>query len=139
MLLVMTKQDGTKIRAARRARVRMIRARVVGGSVALFLAVWSLIAVVLITGHDPALARKTAVASTAADTTAAAADTTTTAANTTTTSAASGTTGSSAGSSTDTSSTNTSTTSTGSGSTGATSSSTGSGSSAGSAVTSSQS
>ncbi len=40
-------------------RVRRIRARVIGGSVALFLAVWMLITVVLVTGHDPALARKT--------------------------------------------------------------------------------
>ncbi|HEY5429767.1 MAG TPA: hypothetical protein VIK04_11665, partial [Solirubrobacteraceae bacterium] len=65
----MTKHDGMKLREARRARVRMIRARVVGGSVALFLAVWSLIAVVLITGHDPALAaRKTVTVSSAAGT-----------------------------------------------------------------------
>ena len=39
--------------------MRRIRARVIGGSVALFLAVWMLITVVLVTGHDPALARKT--------------------------------------------------------------------------------
>lgn len=38
--------------------MRMIRARVIGGSVALFLAVWMLITVVLVTGHDPALARR---------------------------------------------------------------------------------
>jgi hypothetical protein len=55
----MTKEDGIRLREARRARVRRIRARVVGGSVALFLAVWLLITVVLVTGHDPALARKT--------------------------------------------------------------------------------
>jgi hypothetical protein len=91
--------------------VRLIRARVVGGSVALFLAVWSLIAVVLITGHDPALAKKTVTVSSAADTSAA----------------------------TTSSGTNTTTTGTGT-ATGATSSSTGSGlSSSGSAVTSSQS
>jgi hypothetical protein len=109
----MTKQDGIKLREARRARVRLIRARVVGGSVALFLAVWSLIAVVLITGHDPALAKKTVTVSSAADTSAA----------------------------TTSSGTNTNTTTTGTGTaTGATSSSTGSGSSSsGSAVTSSQS
>lgn len=107
----MTKQDGIKLREARRARVRLIRARVVGGSVALFLAVWSLIAVVLITGHDPALAKKTVTVSSAADTSAA----------------------------TTSSGTNTTTTGTGT-ATGATSSSTGSGSSSsGSAVTSSQS
>ncbi|HTU95694.1 MAG TPA: hypothetical protein VMF14_07620 [Solirubrobacteraceae bacterium] len=55
----MTKQDGLRLRAQRRARVRRIRARVIGGSIALFLAVWMLITVVLVTGHDPALARKT--------------------------------------------------------------------------------
>jgi hypothetical protein len=55
----MTKEDGIKLREARRARVRRIRARVIAGSVALFLAVWMVITVVLVTGHDPALARKT--------------------------------------------------------------------------------
>ena len=66
----MTKDDGLKLRQARRARVRRIRARVIGGSVALFLAVWMLITVVLVTGHDPALARKTVTqAATAATTT----------------------------------------------------------------------
>lgn len=59
MLSAMTKEDGIRIREARRARVRRIRARVIGGSVALFLAVWMVITVVLVTGHDPALARKT--------------------------------------------------------------------------------
>jgi len=59
MLSSMTKEDGIRIREARRARVRRIRARVIGGSIALFLAVWMLITVVLVTGHDPALARKT--------------------------------------------------------------------------------
>ncbi len=58
MLPAMTKQDGIRLREERRARVRRIRARVIGGSVALFLAVWMLITVVLVTGHDPALARK---------------------------------------------------------------------------------
>ena len=80
----MTKDDGLKLRQARRARVRRIRARVIGGSVALFLAVWMLITVVLVTGHDPALARKTLTQ--AAATTA------------TTTSQSSGTTSSSTGS-----------------------------------------
>ena len=111
----MTKHDGMKLREARRARVRMIRTRVVGGSVALFLAMWSLIAVVLITGHDPALAKKTVTVSSAADTS-------TKAAGTSTTSTAAAT-----------------TSSTNSTSSGATSSATGSGSSTGSAVTSSQS
>jgi hypothetical protein len=56
-IAAMTKQDGLRLRQARQARVRRIRARVIGGSVALFLAVWMLITVVLVTGHDPALAR----------------------------------------------------------------------------------
>jgi hypothetical protein len=45
------------IRGARLARVRMIRRRVVGGAVALFVAVWILLAVTLISGHDPALGK----------------------------------------------------------------------------------
>jgi hypothetical protein len=57
--VAMTKEDGIRLREARRARLRRIRARVIGGSVALFVAVWMLITVVLVTGHDPALARKT--------------------------------------------------------------------------------
>lgn len=60
----MTPADAARIRDARRARVRAIRRRVIGGTVALFLAVWSLIAVRLITGHDPALARHALVSST---------------------------------------------------------------------------
>lgn len=112
----MTREDGLRLKAQRRARVRRIRARVIGGSVALFVAVWLLITVVLVAGHDPALARK---AVTHAATPAA------------TTSTASGVDGS-------TSSTG-STGSTGSVSAGATSSSTGSGSSGVSPVTSSQS
>jgi hypothetical protein len=111
MLPAMTKHDGIRLRAERRARVRRIRARVIGGSVALFLAVWILITVVLVSGHDPALAR-TAVTQSA-----------TPAAATTSSSAGTG------ASSDATSST----------SSGATSSSTGSGSSGVSAVTSSQS
>lgn len=55
------RERGAAIRSARAARVRAIRRRVVGGGVALFVAVWLLIAVVLVSGHDPALAaRKTA-------------------------------------------------------------------------------
>ena len=114
----MTKEDGLRLREARRARVRRIRARVIGGSVALFLAVWMLITVVLVTGHDPALARKTV----------------TQAATAATTSSSTSTTGSvSAGTSSGSSD------STGSASSGATSSATGSGSGNGSSVTSSQS
>lgn len=112
----MTKEDGIRIREARRARVRRIRARVIGGSVALFLAVWMLITIVLVTGHDPALARKT---QTQTATTASPSAATTT----------SSTTGAAAGSTSATAST----------SSGATSSSTGSSSSGLSPVTSSQS
>lgn len=41
----------------------MIRRRIAAGAVTLFIAAWALIAVVLVTGHDPALARNTATAS----------------------------------------------------------------------------
>lgn len=108
----MTKHDGIRLREERRARVRRIRARVIGGSVALFLAVWMLITVVLVTGHDPALARNSVTQSA--------------------TPAAATTTSSSPG-------TGTSSDATSSTSSGATSSSTGSSSSGVSAVTSSQS
>lgn len=64
----MTNVDATAIRDARRARVRSIRHRVVAGVVALFIATWLLIAVVLVTGHDPALARQTAKSATSATT-----------------------------------------------------------------------
>ncbi len=52
-------------RAARTARARAIRRRVVAGAVALFVAAWLLIGVVLVTGHDPALSKQTASASSA--------------------------------------------------------------------------
>ena len=55
----MTSEDALKIRQERRARVRRIRGRVVGYSVGLFIVVWGVIAVVLVTGHDPALSRTT--------------------------------------------------------------------------------
>ena len=93
----------------------MIRRRVVAGALALFVATWLLITVMLVTGHDPALARQTKSAQT-----------------TTTTSSGSGNTASSTGS-TGSSSTG----STGSSSTGTSSS--GGGGSGLSAVTSSQS
>lgn len=53
----MTPAEARQIRDARRARVRRIRGRVIGYSVALFCVVWSLIAVLMVTGHDPALSR----------------------------------------------------------------------------------
>jgi len=53
---------GPAIRQARLARVRTIRRRVIAGALALFVATWLLIAVVLASGRDPALSAKTAVA-----------------------------------------------------------------------------
>jgi uncharacterized membrane protein YgcG len=52
-------------RAARTARARAIRRRVVAGALALFVAAWLVIGVVLVTGHDPALSTQTARASSA--------------------------------------------------------------------------
>jgi hypothetical protein len=51
------RRSGHAIRTARAIRVRSIRRRVVGGAVAVFVAAWLLIAVVLVTGHDPALSK----------------------------------------------------------------------------------
>jgi len=48
---------GRAMRDARLARARMIRRRIIGGAVALFVAAWLLITVVLVSGHDPALAK----------------------------------------------------------------------------------
>ncbi len=56
----MTNAEAIAIRQARHARVRMIRKRVIAGVVALFIATWLLITVMLVTGHDPALARQSA-------------------------------------------------------------------------------
>lgn len=44
------------IRQARAARARLIRHRVATGAVTLFVGAWALIAIELVTGHDPALA-----------------------------------------------------------------------------------
>jgi type IV secretory pathway TrbL component len=61
---------GAELRQARAARTRTIRRRVAAGAVSLFLAAWLLIAVVLVSGHDPALAaRKVTTASTLSGTT----------------------------------------------------------------------
>jgi len=57
-------------RAARAAKVKTIRRRVISGAVSLFVAAWLLIAVVLVTGHDPALIKsKSATATLASNTT----------------------------------------------------------------------
>ena len=45
------------MRQARLARISGIRRRVVASALALFVATWLLITVLLISGHDPALAR----------------------------------------------------------------------------------
>ncbi|HET8978404.1 MAG TPA: hypothetical protein VFN87_09605 [Solirubrobacteraceae bacterium] len=60
----MTSNDAVQIRQVRRARVRRIRGRVIGYSVALFVVLWSLIAVLLVTGHDPVLSRHAVAATT---------------------------------------------------------------------------
>jgi hypothetical protein len=57
---------GQALRNARVARARSIRRRVISAAVALFVAAWLMIALVLISGHDPALARKASTASAAA-------------------------------------------------------------------------
>jgi hypothetical protein len=57
--------QGALLRQARMTRVRMIRRRVIAGALALFIATWLLIAMMLVTGHDPALARQTSTATTA--------------------------------------------------------------------------
>jgi Mn2+/Fe2+ NRAMP family transporter len=49
---------------SRAQRARALRRRVISGAVALFVATWLLIAVVLVSGHDPALARTATVADT---------------------------------------------------------------------------
>jgi cytoskeletal protein RodZ len=63
---------GQAMRAARLSRTRMIRRRIIGGSLALFVAAWLWITIVLVSGHDPALAKQSSastVASTPATTT----------------------------------------------------------------------
>ncbi len=77
--------DAGAIRRARAERRRAIRRRVIAGALALFVAVWLWIAVVLVTGHDPALAHQSASAGSAGQTSTAAAQTSTTTAQTSTT------------------------------------------------------
>lgn len=85
------KINPSAIRRDRLNRKRSIRRRALSGAVALFVAAWLLIAVVLISGHDPALAARkspaaaTTSTSTAAQTTGTAAQTTSTPAQTTST------------------------------------------------------
>ena len=58
------KIDPSARRQERIRRTRSIRRRVIGGAVALFVAAWLMIAVVLVSGRDPALASRSATTST---------------------------------------------------------------------------
>jgi hypothetical protein len=73
----------SSVRQARIARVNMIRRRAVSGALALFVATWLLITLMLVSGHDPALARQRP--STSVSTAATAPSSTTTGATSTTT------------------------------------------------------
>jgi len=57
------------MRAARLARARTIRRRIIGGAVALFVATWLLITIVLVSGHDPALAKRSSATTVASSST----------------------------------------------------------------------
>jgi len=59
---------GQAMRQTRLARARALRRRIIAGAVALFVASWLLITVVLATGHDPVLAKNAAASTTAATT-----------------------------------------------------------------------
>ena len=87
---------GQAIRAARLSRTRMIRRRIITGAVALFVASWLLITIVLVSGHDPALAKQSS-ASTVASSSSPATTTSTTTSGTSTGSSSN--TGSSSGNS----------------------------------------
>jgi hypothetical protein len=95
---------GHAIRGVRMARARRIRQRVIAGALALFVASWLFITLVLVSGHDPALAKRSSAAtvastpSTTTATTTAATGTTTSSGATTTTSGTSGSSSSSSGS-----------------------------------------
>jgi len=75
---------GQALRSARAARARTIRRRVISGAVALFVAAWLMITLLLVSGRDPALASRTSKTSSA----------TTVASNPTVTTSTSGSTGS---------------------------------------------
>ena len=61
---------GAALREARAVRMRQLRRKVISSAVALFAAVWLLIAVMLVTGHDPALASHSTSSGTSSQTTA---------------------------------------------------------------------
>lgn len=86
---------GQALRNERAARARKIRRRVISGAVALFVAAWLMITIVLVSGHDPALARKASTTSSAT--------TVASTPSTTTTTSSSGTTGSDSSSTSDSS------------------------------------
>jgi hypothetical protein len=54
-----TRSRGSAVREARLIRTRMIRRRVIAGALSLFVATWLLITLMLVSGHDPALAART--------------------------------------------------------------------------------
>ena len=56
---------GQALRSARAARARTIRRRVISGAVALFVAAWLMITLLLVSGRDPALASHTSTTSSA--------------------------------------------------------------------------
>jgi cytoskeletal protein RodZ len=56
---------GQALRAERAARARRIRRRVISAALALFIAAWLMITIVLVSGHDPALASKASTVSSA--------------------------------------------------------------------------
>lgn len=66
---------GQAMRQTRLARARALRRRIIAGALALFVASWLLIAIVLVSGHDPALAKNSSASTTAATTSAGTAST----------------------------------------------------------------
>jgi cytoskeletal protein RodZ len=54
--------SGRASRAARKRRVSAIRHWIVAGAVTLFVTAWLLIAVVLVSGHDPVLSKSSSAA-----------------------------------------------------------------------------
>ena len=54
---------GQALRSERAVRARTIRRRVISGAVALFVAAWLMITLVLVSGHDPALSANASTAS----------------------------------------------------------------------------
>jgi hypothetical protein len=83
------KPSGEEVRAARRARVRMIRRRVATGALVSFLAAWGAVYAQMRLGDDPALGTGTAVAQVDSATSSSSANTLATTDDTSTDSAAS--------------------------------------------------